>query len=371
MITGNPKKIVLFCFNRSGVFQFSFQLAVALGKIGTKVLFITSRNNNTELFEQHENVRVVQIVAPHTAASFAFATVGLLWKSSRIWKIISAFQPNIIHITDAYPWYLFWGIHLRKYPVVVTIHDPQAHAGEKYGWLLHLVTKRLVLLSKAIVVHGKILREQFLQTYKYEKDKVTIIPLGNFDFYTVWKSHTSPVKNSLLFFGRIVPYKGLDVLLDACEILLSRGIDFTLTIAGEGELTPYMKDSSEKLKKNITIHNRYIEEKDVAHFFESHETVVLPYKEATQSGVIPIAFAFERSIIATSVGAIPEVIRHKENGILVPPNSPKELADAIQLLFGNDQLRQQLASEGLITNTTKLSWPIVAEEYNKCYDTVL
>jgi glycosyltransferase involved in cell wall biosynthesis len=138
----------------------------------------------------------------------------------------------------------------------------------------------------------------------------------------------------VLFFGRILPYNGLDVLLEAF-----RSLDparFHLVIAGEGEVPAITAP-------NIEIDNRFVTDERLPDFFRRAHVVALPYHAASQSGVAQMAFAFGRPVVATRVGALPDIVHHEVNGLLIPSGDPAALAAALQRL-AEDTLRTRLAA---------------------------
>ena len=137
--------------------------------------------------------------------------------------------------------------------------------------------------------------------------------------------------NTLLFFGLIRRYKGLPALLEAMPLVL-RKLDCTLLIAGE------FYDGKERclnlierlgLASNVRIIDRFVPDEEVSLYFSAADLVVLPYESATQSAIVPIAYAFERPVVATRVGGLPEAVHDGETGLLVEPHNPVTLAEAI------------------------------------------
>lgn len=140
------------------------------------------------------------------------------------------------------------------------------------------------------------------------------------------------VKGSvLLFFGLIRKYKGLHGLIEALPRVL-QALDCTLLVVGEFyEEKARCLDliRSLGLASNVRIVDRFIPDEEVSLYFSAADVVVLPYESATQSAIIPIAYAFERPVVATRVGGLPEAVRDDETGYLVDPRDPEALARAI------------------------------------------
>ncbi|MBM4404026.1 MAG: glycosyltransferase family 4 protein, partial [Candidatus Cloacimonetes bacterium] len=151
---------------------------------------------------------------------------------------------------------------------------------------------------------------------------------------------------TLLFFGLIKPYKGLDVLIRAFALARQRLPRLHLIIAGDvyGEAGQYRRRLSELgLDQAVETHFEYIADNAVSGYFRRADVCVLPYRSATQSGIVQLSYAFEVPVIATRVGGIGEYVCEGETGMLVPPEDPSALAEAICLFFttcDKDQMRR-------------------------------
>ena len=163
-----------------------------------------------------------------------------------------------------------------------------------------------------------------------------------------------PGKKWVLFFGFIRKYKGLDLLLEAMAD--SRiGEDIHLLVAGEfyEDAQPYfdkLKDLD--LGDKVTILNRFIPDTEVEYYISAADVVVQPYRNATQSGVTPLAYHFEKPMVVTNVGGLPDLVPHQKAGLVCQPE-PASIAAAIQQFFqlGEDYFIPHLRSEKL-----KYSW---------------
>ena len=131
-------------------------------------------------------------------------------------------------------------------------------------------------------------------------------------------------KRVILFFGLIREYKGLDLLIEATHILKNKLNNFKIIVAGEcyGDKKKYL-DLTKKLNvEDLFIFNfDFIKNEDVSKYFSAADVVVLPYRSATQSGIAPIAYHFNRPVISTDVGGLSESIHHKKSGLLCKPDS--------------------------------------------------
>jgi glycosyltransferase involved in cell wall biosynthesis len=158
-------------------------------------------------------------------------------------------------------------------------------------------------------------------------------------------------KYVFLFFGFIRNYKGLDLLIEALEFVHS---DFVLLIAGEfyaGEDEIKTKIESSKSKDRILCHTHFIKDEEVAVYFSASDCVVQPYRNATQSGVTPLAYYFEVPMIVTNVGALPSLVPPSLGKVCEP--NPASIASAMNAMQDFDI---GLFESSIATEKKKLSW---------------
>ncbi len=151
-----------------------------------------------------------------------------------------------------------------------------------------------------------------------------------------------------LFFGLVREYKGLDTLLNALAMLPSKQ-KWTCIVAGEfyGSRTSY--DATIEalgLQERVRVEDRYIPNSEVSVYFAAADVTVLPYRHATQSGVAALSFAFNRPVVTTRVGALPEMITEGKNGWLVPPDDPKSLASILSGIVADREAAHLPVLEG-------------------------
>jgi glycosyltransferase involved in cell wall biosynthesis len=153
-----------------------------------------------------------------------------------------------------------------------------------------------------------------------------------------------PTKKTILFFGFIRAYKGLDLLIQALDLLDN---SYQLIIAGEvyGSFDTYQEliDNS-TAKSRIALYNQYIGDNEVSDYFSAADVCVLPYKSATQSGITSIANHYNLPIIATNVGGLKETIHHQKTGLIVDKPEVSQIADSIKTYFDGN-FKSNFASE--------------------------
>jgi glycosyltransferase involved in cell wall biosynthesis len=170
----------------------------------------------------------------------------------------------------------------------------------------------------------------------------------------------------ILFFGYIRKYKGLLNLLDSMPDVLKKE-NVKLLIAGEfyDDEKPYRNKIDElKLQENVLLISDFLPDDRVKYFFSAADCVVLPYLNATQSGIVQICYYYDKPVIATNVGGIGEVVIDGKTGLLVEPDNNKMLAEAI-LKFFESGLESEFSSN-IEKEKLKYTW----EEYVKQLETL-
>lgn len=274
----------------------------------------------------------------------------------RIYKLIRDFQPDVLYSPFVLMWERFlFGMMHGKTHVVKTIHDVTLH--DSYRNLSDFFTHFLNYGSMRYVDSVVLLNNSDvpLVEKRYHKP-VAVIPHACFDYYFQHENSHRGLRNTIGFIGRIEPYKGIDLLIDAFERLKSR--DVKLLIAGSGVIG---HELAERIKNNprIELVNRYIDDAEMQSFIERADFFVLPYKRASQSGVIPMCFAGGKTVVATNVGALPEQVP-EGTGILVSPDA-EEIAKAVDFLLGHPALIEQYGRSAHSYASTQLTWSHSAE----------
>lgn len=167
----------------------------------------------------------------------------------------------------------------------------------------------------------------------------------------------------LLYFGFIRRYKGIDIAIRAVAEVAKTRPNVLLVIAGEqysGEEDYRALASSLGLtEKNIRFFDHYISNDDVPVFFSASNASLLPYRSATQSGVVQIAYNYDQPVIATNVGGLPEIVIDGKSGLIAPEATPESVATVVNRFFA-DGLEEQLRT-GVRAEKPKYLWSTFVE----------
>jgi glycosyltransferase involved in cell wall biosynthesis len=198
-------------------------------------------------------------------------------------------------------------------------------------------------LADAFVIHSEADREPISERYGIGNRPCVAIPHGPIDHFAS-DEHTPslplrdppPGITNLLFFGIIRPYKGLEDLVEAFELLDDDEVmHYWLTVVGEtweGWDLPIRLIESSRHRSRITLVNRFVEDDEVTAYFAGADAAVLPYHRSSASSPASVAMANGLPLVLTAVGGLPEAVADYEGAILVPPRDPHALRDAIRRL---------------------------------------
>jgi glycosyltransferase involved in cell wall biosynthesis len=283
---------------------------------------------------------------------------------------IGAYTPDVIHYQSGHMWFnLIWPLY-RRYPVVVTVHETRHHAGDRDSkktpqWVMDLGYRR----ADRIIVHGEQLRCAAVSDLHRPKSIIDIVPtladmvLGKDDPGEAVEGDG----RSILFFGRIWEYKGLEYLILAEPLITDRVPDARIVIAGRGEdLARYRAMMVNP--DHFEIYNQYIPDAELVRLFRRAAVVVLPYVDGSVSGVVPVACAFGKPVVATTVGILPEMVEDRETGLTIPPRDPQALADAVVEILTDGSLRRRLGASARNRAETVFDPGLVGEQTIAVYE---
>jgi glycosyltransferase involved in cell wall biosynthesis len=243
---------------------------------------------------------------------------------------------------------------------VLFLHDATLHPGDAYPFR-QAVMRREIAMADALIVLSEHVRHEAHSVYGYPLDRIWKIPHGAFAFANSGSQPRAfprgrPMR--LLFLGRVVAYKGLGHLLDAYHLLRARNVQVALEIAGAGDLAPY----GARLKglPDISLHNKWLDEGEIGASLRRSDVVVLPYIEASQSGIAASALTAGLPVVVTPVGGLVEQISHGKTGLIAADMSAEALADSIQSLVENPRLYEQCSAGALRHARDELGWRAIA-----------
>jgi len=295
------------------------------------------------------------------------------WRVSyQAMKYIKKLNPDVFHLDDISLRLAPLLFTLKGVPFVLNIHDAKAHSGE-HNWRTEIARWLTIRKVQQFILHSNFSRNQFLQHYDVPESRVTMIPLGIYDIYREWLTSEIPEEpNTVLFFGRISPYKGVEVFVKAAELVSTSIPNVRFIIAGKA-IQGYSLPNLPQLKNGsvFEIYPEYLSNTQVATLISRSSLVVCPYLDASQSGVILTAYAFNKPVIATDVGGLPEYVWEGKTGRIIQPNDPTALADAIVNMLSKKTAENSSPAVYDMLRKNELSWDNSAEETRRIYEKVI
>ncbi|MBQ5849518.1 MAG: glycosyltransferase [Lachnospiraceae bacterium] len=223
--------------------------------------------------------------------------------------------------------------------------------------------------GKHYILHAKEEAKELLKIKKDARYTITPHPTYNmFRFEGMSKQEArkkigiSEDEKLLLFFGFVRPYKGLKHLLNAIPVINKKLEKVKLLVVGDfdNDRQTY-SEIIERLgiSSNVIIKDGYTPDREVEKYFAACDLVVLPYESATQSGIVQIAYGFEKPVVVTEVGGLPDVVTDQKTGYVVPPMQPQALADAIVRYY--DENKEDFMIKNIKEEAYRFSWERMAE----------
>lgn len=270
------------------------------------------------------------------------------------------------------PCYILMAIFMGNQNLTFVCHNVFPH--ERFP-LDKMLTRMTLKCGKHFIVHAKEEATELKQIMEEPDYQVTPHPSYNaFRFANLTKEQARGLLNIpenqkvLLFFGFVRPYKGLRYLIEALPEVIKALPDVRLMIvgefAGEDEKNQYLQQIREAgMTDYVQIEDGYIPDQEVEKYFAACDMVVLPYESATQSGIVQIAYGFEKPVVVTAVGGLPDVVTDQETGYIVPPCNPGKLAEGI-IRYYHDHMEERF-HENIQKEANRFSWERMTEVIDK------
>ncbi len=291
--------------------------------------------------------------------TYSFSGTGLslpalnLFNFRGLLKQIDDACPSLIHIIGPHLWNLPLALCLRgRYPLVFTWHDATVHQGTRGAQLKNAYQRAMARVVDCIVVHSRAVERALEENWGILPTAISVVPLvhHNFDYDLYQKIRASrhgvfSYENMALLFGRLEEYKGVREFLDAARVLGTfDDLRIKMVVAGSGSLSKEL-NKYERLP-GLKIRNYLIEDDETIELFSRAGLFVLPYSEGSQSAVIPLAYLFQKPVLVTRVGGLPEYVRDGVTGRVIDSNDPALLARAIHDMISKKEALVQMGKAG-------------------------
>ena len=334
-----------------GMHQYTADIANRMARSGHHVSLVT-----TDCLPRDRYAPDIEIQTPVSMSGTGLSHQSLdLRHYQAVVKTIISLRPQVVHFTGPHIWNLGLVRRLKKagIPVVHTIHDVAPHHGRRFGFLLYPWNRAIYRDAEKILVHGQLYR-QYLMDLGLPADHVVYTPLLHLFLSEEMMASLNgdglgPVMDVsyepfLLFFGRLEAYKGVEYLLTAfAQASSSYPAEYQLVLAGPGDLSKVWAGS---LPAGVELRNRLISDVEALDLFRRCSLVLLPYIDATQSALIASAYYFQKPVLVSRSGALPEYVKEGETGFIVEPGHPTTLARALSTALGDSERLRQMGCAG-------------------------
>ncbi len=385
------KLVFLEPAGKGGMIHYAYQLCRALQQSGADVTLMTATNYELDALNAPFHVeKMIELWDPKPSGEISTSwwrvagrKLRRITRAVRYYREwlrqiarVKALKPDVVLLGDIrFPFDLFPLMLLRRKArrladICHNVHPFAAGGTFARSRVQRFFYRRIYRLFDAVFVHYERNRNEFLESFGIPESKVAVIVHGNEDIFKELRTAgvtaatlrqrigigDEPV---VLFFGTLSRYKGVDILLDAWPRVHAQ-TGARLVLAGFPFHDFDLAAHKEKGGPSVTWVPEYIDSGDVAAWMELAAVIVFPYRDIYQSGAVHVAQTFGVPTVATAVGAFQDVIEHETSGLLVPPNDPTTLGDALIRLLTDPALAQRLGARIQQAAQGRFAWTTIA-----------
>ncbi len=360
------KVLLVFLGRRDGGARYAKEMGAALLKRGAEVSYVLSRRNVllAEFSRGGDFAGRVGSTALFSTPESSFQLLtrlpALLACLLHVYRFVRRERPDFVYVPMLHPWSipvsrLARGLGVE---VVLTVHDARPHLGEGGRLAEMLIEHSIRAASMVTTLTAHVMHDVRARYPRFDDRNSVVIPLGLFFMGPPARPRVlraEPLR--LLFFGRIIAYKGVQRALDTIRLLAGER-RIVLELCGEGDTTAY--DFTGIPPGGVIVNNQWIPEAAVGEVFLRSDICLLPYLEATQSGVLALAFAYGLPVVATPSPGLVEQLAHG-GGVVAADFSAEALAAGVRSLIDDPEAYAR-ASREAIAAREHLSWDRAAEK---------
>ncbi|MCQ5146251.1 glycosyltransferase family 4 protein [Enterocloster bolteae] len=353
--------------------KYTFSLARGLKNNGIEICVCGIKGDDVSAYIDIEFIGLFECYSKINCLTKKIQSYKKSWE--RVVHYCRTQKVDIVHMQ----WYVFspldWKFHkiLKQcgIKVVATIHDLLPFDKKIYDYYYY---KKIYTHSDRIISQAKMNEQKLIRDFRVNKDNIVYIPHGHYMEYAESVTKEESLKYLglpedrpiILFFGQIKKVKGVGILITAMRDVATRYPKALCVIAGKvwhDDFSVYQQLIDEySLNDNIKTDIRFINDNEIKYYFNAADIVALPYLQIYQSGVLLLAYAYEKPIVATTEGEFLTVVRNNETGLLIPAGNSEKLAEALiwYLEHPEDGIRYAITGKADIKN--RLGWDNIAKQ---------
>lgn len=375
-----------------GMIHYAYQLCTALAESGADVTLVTS--SDYEMADHPHNFAVNAILRPTSTPSgpapadlgplarrlrrarrLAAGATRVIVEWVRLTRHLRRMRPDVVQfgsIEHAIEGPFLWYLHRRGMRLTDVVHEPEIRSADGLRWAVDVRLYRGVYRNfDALFLHGEVNCRRFAELYPHvPSDRIHSIQIGSSvmvdpadeaDVDLRARHGFAADAPVVVFFGTLLPSKGIEDLIEAFATVRARRPDARLLIAGhpsrlmeDGQLDALAERLG--IAEAVTVDAGYVPNEELGALMRLARVVVFPYRNATASGALQVAYAYGRPVIATRVGGLPEVVEEGESGLVVAPRRPDELAEAILTLVDDAETAERMGAHALELSRTRFAW---------------
>lgn len=375
---------------------YAFGLAMALTAKNIRLDVVGSDETDSPEMHDSRRLRFLNLHGTMKSAPVWKKTARVLAFYCRLAGYVAGSSPPVLHIlwNNNFEWFdrtvlmLYYRLLGKK--IAITAHNVNAAQRDSTDSMWNRITLRIQYqLAHHIFVHTKKMESQLSEEFGVRKSAITVIRHPVNDAFpdtdltpaqAKQRLGIRPDDKTMLFFGRLRPYKGLEYLLFAFESLLAQDTGYRLIIAGESKKgsEKYFDDIDRQIKSHpnregIIERIEFIPDEDAELYLKAADVMVLPYKDIFQSGVLFLAYSFGLPVVAADVGSFREEIVEGKTGFICRPCDTEDLAKVLRTYFASDLFKSLSSSRQELRDYAHAvhSWDAVAGLTRKAYDEML
>lgn len=377
-----------------------YALAVAMGLASEGVGVDVVGSNDIDSPELHTtaNLQFLKLrMNRGNQVNVAKKIITILIYYAKLMRYIAGSSPKILHIlwNNELEWFdrtllMLWCKVLGK-KIALTAHNVNtARRDCKDSWMNQTTLKFQYRLCDQILVHTPKMKDELCKEFGVGEGAVTVIPyplncaVPSTELAPAEAKHRLGLRSeerAILFFGKLRPYKGVELLLDAFLLIApDQHANYRLILAGEPKkgAEDYLRGIQESVdncfsKGQVLLKAEFIADEEMELYFKAADVLVLPYKEIFQSGILFVAYRFGLPVIATDVGSFREDIIEGRTGFICKAADPGDMAKAVETYFASDLFRNlRVRRHELIEYANAIhSWSAVAKVTQNAYARML
>ncbi len=395
-LNSQPSTLRIALLTGGGDKPYALGMAAALTSVGIRVDFIGSDDLNVPEVVGNPRVNFLNLRGDQRSEASAIAKMRrVLRYYLRLIGYAATAKPKLFHILWNNKFQLFDRTLLMLYykllgkKIVLTAHNVNAGKRDSNdSWLNRLSLKIQYNLSNHVFVHTNGMKQELISDFRIPAGKVSVIPFGINN--TVPSTSLSSAQarrqlsisegdKTLLFFGNIAPYKGLEYLISAFAELSNKGRSYRLIIVGKPKGSEgYWKQIHQAIARagigdRVIERIEYIPDEETELFFKAADVLILPYTRVFQSGVLFLGYGFGLPAIASDVGTLKEEIIEGQTGFVFKPQDSSDLANKIGDYFTSELFRnlETRRAEIKAYASERYSWDKVSAVITSVYSRLL